>query len=600
MTLTVTDNEGAQGTDEVMITVLPDGGGTVSTFWLEAECAEVGSGWTTVANTAASNGSHVVYLSGTTINDAPTDAAARVRFTVTGAEAGTYDLFARIGAPSYNDDSFWVRVNGGAWYKWYNGITPTTGSGLAWNRYSGPSPVLTGGVNTIDFAFREDGTLLDKLHLTKSGSLPAGTGSPATNCDDAPPANEPPVAVAMASPISGVAPLDVILDGSSSDDFDGSIVAYSWNWNGGSASGDTAPATFAAGTYVVTLTVTDDDGASDSDVVMIRVLPDGDGDGIADAQDNCPSTPNPLQTDTDGDGVGDACDVAPSPRTEFWLEAECANVGSNWLAATDGLASGGTYLHAPLQEYKTTPPADIADNHVRFTIDNAKSGSYNLFARISASGPLADSYWVRINGGDWISWNYGLIRDGSFSWNKFISSIHLQSGANTIEFAFREGSTKLDKLHIDLDGTLPSGFGTAASNCNAPLSGLTTEQTQATEFEFSETSESDPSNSTGPDGLSLPSDVRAYNVRNYSEARINAYPNPTRSDVTVQVRSDYEGEVLLTLLDMTGRQVRRLEVLKAGDLLKVELEMQRLPPGVYRLVTIEGDQQTVTPIVKVR
>lgn len=38
---------------------------------------------------------------------------------------------------------------------------------------------------------------------------------------------------------------------------------------------------------------------------------DGDSDGVADGLDNCPSIPNPDQTDTDGDGVGDACSIAP-------------------------------------------------------------------------------------------------------------------------------------------------------------------------------------------------------------------------------------------------------------------------------------------------
>jgi len=37
---------------------------------------------------------------------------------------------------------------------------------------------------------------------------------------------------------------------------------------------------------------------------------DLDDDGVADELDNCPSTPNPLQTDGDGDGAGDACDAA--------------------------------------------------------------------------------------------------------------------------------------------------------------------------------------------------------------------------------------------------------------------------------------------------
>lgn len=39
---------------------------------------------------------------------------------------------------------------------------------------------------------------------------------------------------------------------------------------------------------------------------------DSDGDGISDAQDNCPNTANPDQSDFDGDGVGDVCDNCPT------------------------------------------------------------------------------------------------------------------------------------------------------------------------------------------------------------------------------------------------------------------------------------------------
>ncbi|THH40462.1 putative Ig domain-containing protein [Neolewinella litorea] len=152
-----------------------------SDFWLEAECAQVGSGWTKESSGNASNGSYVVFKNGDSYNTPPADDAAnRVRFVVAGASAGNYRLFARIDARTGLDDSFWVRLNNGAWYKWSGGIDQ--GVGFAWNELPGTPLALKEGTNTVDFAFREDGTRLDKIYLTAGGSRPNGTGSTATNC----------------------------------------------------------------------------------------------------------------------------------------------------------------------------------------------------------------------------------------------------------------------------------------------------------------------------------------------------------------------------------------------------------------------------------
>jgi hypothetical protein len=40
---------------------------------------------------------------------------------------------------------------------------------------------------------------------------------------------------------------------------------------------------------------------------LSSLTPDGDGDGVPDSIDDCPTVPNPDQSDADGDGVGDAC-----------------------------------------------------------------------------------------------------------------------------------------------------------------------------------------------------------------------------------------------------------------------------------------------------
>jgi len=92
-------------------------------------------------------------------------------------------------------------------------------------------------------------------------------------------ANQAPVAVASATPISGTAPLAVSFSSAGSTDVDGAIVSTEWNF-GDPASGaaDTssdgdATHTYATpGTYTATLTVTDDSGDSNVATVQIEAL----------------------------------------------------------------------------------------------------------------------------------------------------------------------------------------------------------------------------------------------------------------------------------------------------------------------------------------
>ena len=50
--------------------------------------------------------------------------------------------------------------------------------------------------------------------------------------------------------------------------------------------------------------------------MYIVSLIDADGDGIRDGEDNCPTVPNPHQTDNNGDGFGDEC-VHPTAKIAF-------------------------------------------------------------------------------------------------------------------------------------------------------------------------------------------------------------------------------------------------------------------------------------------
>ncbi len=89
--------------------------------------------------------------------------------------------------------------------------------------------------------------------------------------------NTPPVAMAAATPTSGIAPLTVNFSAAGSNDPDGSIAYYSWNFGDGTALGTTANVSHiyqAAGTYTAVLTVTDNRGARSTAQVVITVSPD--------------------------------------------------------------------------------------------------------------------------------------------------------------------------------------------------------------------------------------------------------------------------------------------------------------------------------------
>jgi PKD repeat protein len=90
-------------------------------------------------------------------------------------------------------------------------------------------------------------------------------------------ANQPPTAIATATPTSGAPPLTVNFDGSQSSDPDPSdTLSYAWDLDGDGAYDDSTAVrpTFtytSSGTYIAGLRVTDSRGGSDTDTVTITV-----------------------------------------------------------------------------------------------------------------------------------------------------------------------------------------------------------------------------------------------------------------------------------------------------------------------------------------
>ena len=135
----------------------------------------------------------------------------------------------------------------------------------AWDFDDGNNSSQADPVHTYNSA----GIYLVELTVTDGEGL-TNTTSITITVD--PPANQPPVAVISATPISGVSPLEVTFTGSNSTD-DTGVVSYAWDFGDGAVSTLADPVhTFTtADIFIVQLIVTDGDGLSDSTTFTISV-----------------------------------------------------------------------------------------------------------------------------------------------------------------------------------------------------------------------------------------------------------------------------------------------------------------------------------------
>lgn len=152
------------------------------TGFLEAECAEVGANWTVVDDPDAAGGSYVVVRNGLESKKAAPDDKPEnyVRFTYSLPADSLYHVHARMNGPSPKEDSYWLRINGGRWIKWYRDLV--TYGAWQWREVDAGPFALPAGELTVDIAFREEGAQLDRLYVTASSELPAGTGPVDPTC----------------------------------------------------------------------------------------------------------------------------------------------------------------------------------------------------------------------------------------------------------------------------------------------------------------------------------------------------------------------------------------------------------------------------------
>src|SRR5262249_10100970 len=158
--------------------------------------------------------------------------------------------------------------------------------------------------------------------------------------------------------------------------------------------------------------------------------------------------------------------VASAQSTSIWLEAECASVGSLWNKPADANASNSSYVVIQPGNNSTTSAPTNSAGYIDFSFSVSQSGTYRVFARVLTPTANDDSWWVRMDGGSWVTWNN--IAATSWTWAQFPNTFSLSAGSHTLTFAYREDGAQLDKINITTSTTAPTGAGSTASNLCSP------------------------------------------------------------------------------------------------------------------------------------
>jgi hypothetical protein len=134
---------------------------TPETVYAEAESGAVSAPMQVRTDATASGGAFVTVAAGNnSTSAAPAGGATAIQVSV--AHGGGYHLWGRVIDPTDKDDSFWVRVDGGA-YAAVNNLP--LGTGWHWAPL-GPALNLPAGAHTVTIVYREDGAELDRVAVS--------------------------------------------------------------------------------------------------------------------------------------------------------------------------------------------------------------------------------------------------------------------------------------------------------------------------------------------------------------------------------------------------------------------------------------------------
>jgi PKD repeat protein len=233
--------------------------------------------------------------------------------------------------------------------------------------------------------------------------------------------NQAPVAVASATPTSGLAPLEVELSSAGSDDPDGTIVSYGWDFGDGSpVSADPNPThTYAAGTWTATLYTIDDEGGIGTATVEIvsNLAP------TAVAESDVTEGDGPLEVSFTGSNSTDPDDEVVSYEWDFGDGATSTDADPThtyapgiWTATLTVTDSRGATSTDTIEiDVNAVPTASITSN--------VTTGSAPLSVNFTGVAGDADGFFS-------ISWDFG---DGSPAVTNTLTPSHTYTSSGTYD-----------------------------------------------------------------------------------------------------------------------------------------------------------------------
>lgn len=142
-------------------------------LWIEAESLpteESGTAFQLLEDASVSKGMYLKTVAPTSTTT-PTDSAYILAAPFSVSAAGTYYIYGRVLCPTWDDDSYFVSVDGALTSNFVNGLQTTS---WEWKEFYHGN--LKAGEHTLYIGGREDGACLDKLCITINPEAPSGMG----------------------------------------------------------------------------------------------------------------------------------------------------------------------------------------------------------------------------------------------------------------------------------------------------------------------------------------------------------------------------------------------------------------------------------------